>query len=95
MRRLIGSLFLLLAACAAIALALANRRGVSVNLYLAQFETPLALALVVAFSLGAVLGAAALLPALLRMKTENLRLRRGLTRQARTQPPAADPDTAA
>jgi uncharacterized membrane protein YciS (DUF1049 family) len=94
MRRFIGSLLLLLVACAAIALALANRRGVSVNLYLAQFETPLALALAVAFSLGAVLGAMVMLPALLRLKTENLRLRRGLTRQARVQPSAAGTDAA-
>jgi putative membrane protein len=69
-------LILLLVAVIGAALTVVNPEPVRLDLYMVSFQSPLPLILVGALALGGLLGILASLGLILRIKRENLRLRR-------------------
>ncbi|MEW6353886.1 MAG: lipopolysaccharide assembly protein LapA domain-containing protein [Pseudomonadota bacterium] len=89
MLRIIRLVFFLLVLILGLSFALLNAETVSLNYYFGYWQTPLALALVVALALGALLGVLASLGMVIGLKRENSRLRR--TKPAETQTVHAQP----
>lgn len=76
MKRIIGVLVLLLALVTGLALAVMNAGHVELNYYFGKATLPLSLGLVVALSLGALLGLFSSVGLMLGLRRENRKLKR-------------------
>jgi putative membrane protein len=78
MSRILKFVFVLLVMIIGLAFHLRNDQPVDLDFYLGSISLPFSLYIIVALCVGALLGGLAVLPRLLRLKTENARLRKHL-----------------
>lgn len=78
MKRIVALLLLLLALVIGLAFAVMNAGDVELNYYYGMVTVPLSLALVVALSIGALLGVVSSMGLVLRLKRENAKLKRSI-----------------
>ncbi|MEX0430754.1 LapA family protein [Spiribacter insolitus] len=76
MKRLIGLIFALIVVAAGLSFAMLNPTPVALDFYLGQLKLPVALWLVIAFTIGVIIGLAAATGILMRQRWQLTRLRR-------------------
>ena len=83
MGRLFGSIFILLLVLCGLSLAVVNTESVTLHYYLGSLSLPLSMALVVALTIGALLGIIVSMGLVMRLKMENAHMRRSLLMKER------------